>query len=1368
MQKNAFVFVVCGKRHVARLNAALKFLKHFSRCEIIVVGRTDLKLDCDQVITAKVPSHLDDHRASIFLKTSLHKILAGQHRQFCYLDSDVIAVNDGVDTIFDHARKPISFALDHSTLREFGRYAVNCHCAKLECEHLHLAIRKKFKVEITDGAWRHWNGGVFVFDENSAGFMELWHKQTLAAFADPYWKPRDQGTLAATVWKMGLQRHPALPGNFNFVVDPFRFNLAPRSRRLAAKAGELPPDESYSLRDNDGQKPRPFFLHFINDGVGKRGWKNWDDAELLLKQNPQTDGAAVSKNIAAHPKNGAQPSVRPLSADNRVVHGLWIGPALSKMERLTIQSFIRHGHEFHLWLYDDLNTPLPKEVVIEDANEIIPQNRIMQKADIDPESGVGKGSYSPFSDLFRYKLLYEKGGYWVDMDVTCLRPFNFDAPYLFRAHRVGVVGNIMKCPPRSRLMKNLYEKIGRELNQDSDWLMTNRTLSKMVKRLGLSRYIRSDIWNEELWWEVIRPLMLGDQPIPSQWFAVHWINEFLRTLKESGGIYRGRRLFDVVPDKDNPAPNSALARLYAEHLTPPSSGSGAKNIAHARLQLEAPMNRPAERQPPALKYSTPGHVNILIASLARGGAERIVLETLSGLQRRNTPAKLFVLYENRASFGFAPAANVQVLRLHALEPLARLQKVADEVLASPEPVLYTHLIKVEQIRLLWERGIKTIPVVHNSRDCWQDPPASYNHPNIPFVAAVSDEVAKQLREDGCSRQIVVVRHELQRWSTVEEQQKNRLEIRDRYGIADGTLVIGMVGEFKTQKAYTRAVRVLAQIRQHVPAKLLILGGWDHDWGNGRQAYTATHRLALELGVVTDLLTPGPMPDAEKYYAAFDVFLNTSAYEGLSVSLLEAIQAGCPIVTADVGGNREVLPERGVLVKDSSDIAAYVNGIALALRTKSRIIAQKSPDFDLVPKLWSWLAKYNRPDLSNPAACRGGTLFVTDNLNIGGAQRSLINLLGHLPGAFKKWLCVLETSYCQGYLDEVERSGASVFSMNDAGDYLERVERLLCMIELLKVRNVCFWNVDARIKLLLAKILPAGTVRLTDVSPGPFLFIEMENSSAFQRRIAFSAADYWKRLDHFVAKYAGGIPKNFPDDDGKAVVIPNGVVLPAASEQKIAALPKEADPNLIVGTACRIMPGKRIDFLIDMMAELNRHLKGVTMIVVGGVDPRHADYWPQLLDRLNSRQVTNIYFTGPRHEVTPFLRRLKVFVMMSETPGCPNASLEAMALGIPVVANAAGGTDEQVLHGINGFLVSGKNPDEMSRHVRYLLVNHEARKRFGEAAKITAEKDFSMNLMMQRYARLFENPNPVAPTVRKPSKTRPTVQKKSKSTPSRHE
>jgi glycosyltransferase involved in cell wall biosynthesis len=1337
MKKDAFVFVVCGERHAARLNLTLKFLKKFSRCDIMVVkNRASLKLDCDQVITPKVPAGLDHHQASIFLKTSLHKILARERRRFCYLDNDVIAVDHRVDTIFDQARGPVSFAADHCSLRQFSRHAVNCHCTGRECEHLHEAIRKMFGVKITPKTWQHWNGGVFVFDEAAAEFMELWHRNTLRVFKDPYWQIRDQGSLAATVWQLGLQNHPLLPRDFNFIVDPL--DRVPRAKRDTVQARELFPNESYALH-NGTAKPHPAFLHFINGGVGKRGWKNWDDVEQLLaaKVSRPAPAANGAKPKAQRAKTKTPQSAHLLSADNRIVHGLWIGPTLSKMELLTIHSFVRHGHEFHLWVYDKIQTPLPKGVILQDANKIIPRNRIFRKADTDSETGVGKGSCSPFSDLFRYKLLYEKGGYWVDMDVTCLRPFNFKEPYVFRPHRVGVVGNIMKCPPHSRLMKILYQKVARRLDDHSEWLMTNRLLSETIKQVRLTRYIRAGIWNEESWWDVIRPLALGDTRIPPDWFAIHWINEFWRALKQQGGFYRGKRLFDVVPEKENPKAGSALAHLYAEYGLATSAHGNSANGASAKQNLEMPLNKPAPRQPATPQFLMTSHINILLPSLARGGAERSVLETLAGLQRRNASAKLFVLHGVRPSYAFNNTANVQVFRLNQADLPAKLHTVAAEVLASPEPLVYTHMIKAEFLRHLWERGVKTVPVIQNARPSWQDSPAAFNHPYVPFVVAVSEAVAEQLREDQCPRPVVVMRHELQRWFTPEEQQENRRLIRERHGIAEDTLVLGMVGEFKAQKAYTRAVRVLAQIRRIRPVKLMILGGWDHEWGHGRHAYAATCRLALELDVITDLLTLGPVPDAERYYAAFDVFLNTSAFEGLSVALQEAIQTGCPIVTADAGGNAEILPERAVLVQDSSDIFAYVGGIAQVLKNNSRVLAPKPNDFDLVPRLWCLLGRYGRGNaISHPAANRTGTLFLTENLNIGGAQRSLMNLLCSLPRADQSWLCVLDTIYGQGYLDVLEKNGVPVFSTHNSSDYLDRMERVLCLIERLNVRNVCFWNVEPRIKLLLAKILPLGSVRLIDVSPGPALFVEMERTHAFQRRISFRAADYWTRLDHFVAKYKDGAPPGLRADGRKIVVIPNGVPAPPPVKGPAPSLPPGADPRLVIGTACRIMPGKRIDFLIDMMAELNASLPGTALVIVGGVDPRHADYWPQLLDRLHAKQVTNLHFAGPHSEVTPFLRLFKIFVMLADQPGCPNASLEAMAVGLPVIANSAGGTAEQVRHGVNGFLVTGDDPKEMARHVRHLLVKKAVRRRFSMAARATAEKDFPMDLMTRRYRQLL--------------------------------
>jgi len=50
-----------------------------------------------------------------------------------------------------------------------------------------------------------------------------------------------------------------------------------------------------------------------------------------------------------------------------------------------------------------------------DGNQIIPEHEAFTY-----KNGPGSGSYSAFSNLFRYKLLAQKGGWWIDMDMVCL------------------------------------------------------------------------------------------------------------------------------------------------------------------------------------------------------------------------------------------------------------------------------------------------------------------------------------------------------------------------------------------------------------------------------------------------------------------------------------------------------------------------------------------------------------------------------------------------------------------------------------------------------------------------------------------------------------------------------------------------------------------------------------------------------------------------------------------------------------------------------------------------------------------------------------------------------------------------------------
>jgi hypothetical protein len=211
--------------------------------------------------------------------------------------------------------------------------------------------------------------------------------------------------------------------------------------------------------------------------------------------------------------------------DNIIVNSLWIGDALSTVELLTIYSFMDKGHPFRLWLYSPLKTTLPEEVEICDANLIIPEEKVFAYRDKN-KYGHGKGSVAGFSDIFRYKLLYDRGGWWVDMDVTCLRRLDFAVPYYFRQHHdLLLVGNVIKCPAQSPLMLRCYEEAIHTIDENNtDWHKPIDILNRHVVSLGLEGYIRSGHSNIDRWEETNR-FILTARLLPSDWYFIHWQNE---------------------------------------------------------------------------------------------------------------------------------------------------------------------------------------------------------------------------------------------------------------------------------------------------------------------------------------------------------------------------------------------------------------------------------------------------------------------------------------------------------------------------------------------------------------------------------------------------------------------------------------------------------------------------------------------------------------------------------------------------------------------------------------------------------------------------------------------------------------------------
>lgn len=235
-----------------------------------------------------------------------------------------------------------------------------------------------------------------------------------------------------------------------------------------------------------------------------------------------------------------------LNEDNRTIHGMWIGEHLSPMELLTLSSFTRMGHVFELWAYDEIRNALPEGVVLRDASQIVPRSEVFCYDNPASENygraDFGKGSYAGFSDIFRYSLLHQKGGWWSDMDVTCLRPLDFASPYVFRAHSLtGMVGNVMKCPARSDLMALSWaEAKTRITSQNTDWCLPFALLSRRVQALGLHQYVVSaDVLGDDVNMQWYRSFTQPETP-PPELYTLHWCNEALKSygLDKSSPVAR--------------------------------------------------------------------------------------------------------------------------------------------------------------------------------------------------------------------------------------------------------------------------------------------------------------------------------------------------------------------------------------------------------------------------------------------------------------------------------------------------------------------------------------------------------------------------------------------------------------------------------------------------------------------------------------------------------------------------------------------------------------------------------------------------------------------------------------------------------------
>jgi hypothetical protein len=242
------------------------------------------------------------------------------------------------------------------------------------------------------------------------------------------------------------------------------------------------------------------------------------------------------------------------------INFLWIGDSLTKNGQLTLKSFIDHGHTPVLWAYNKQCENIPEGVVIEDAGQILPPSKIFSYKN---NGDCRQGSYGGFSDIFRYYLLYEVGGWYCDMDVVCLKNFEeiSSAPYVLRPHKTTpIVANIIKTPKACEFIKKCIDNTESQVDENNcRWIRPLEILSDTFKMFDLEQYVvPKEYFGDDDIRDIKQFIDIGYHvnkfKLPT--YALHWCNEAITTGQWDRSIKR---------DWESPMRTTLYRKLLKQH-----------------------------------------------------------------------------------------------------------------------------------------------------------------------------------------------------------------------------------------------------------------------------------------------------------------------------------------------------------------------------------------------------------------------------------------------------------------------------------------------------------------------------------------------------------------------------------------------------------------------------------------------------------------------------------------------------------------------------------------------------------------------------------------------------------------------------------
>jgi glycosyltransferase involved in cell wall biosynthesis len=116
----------------------------------------------------------------------------------------------------------------------------------------------------------------------------------------------------------------------------------------------------------------------------------------------------------------------------------------------------------------------------------------------------------------------------------------------------------------------------------------------------------------------------------------------------------------------------------------------------------------------------------------------------------------------------------------------------------------------------------------------------------------------------------------------------------------------------------------------------------------------------------------------------------------------------------------------------------------------------------------------------------------------------------------------------------------------------------------------------------------------------------------------------------------------------------------------------------------------------------------------------------------------VTFVGFTSEVQRYLQQADICLLISHSEGLPLSILEAMSIGLPIIASNVGGICKQVKQGYNGFLVEKKDVQDLTEKIKLLMNSPTLRREMGKNSRSLYEQEFQLDKMVDKTIAVYQS------------------------------